>query len=74
LGQQYKKLAATKGKAKAIKAIARKLATIFYNMVLKKEAFDPAKIQQDVEIQQARRVARLHKDAAKFGYIIQKVA
>jgi hypothetical protein len=27
-----------------------------------------------VEIQQARRVARLHKDAAKFGYIIQKVA
>jgi len=74
LGQQYKKLAATKGKAKAIKAIARKLATIFYNMVLKREAFDPTKIQQDVEIQQARRVARLHKDAAKFGYIIQKVA
>jgi transposase len=74
LGQQYKKLAATKGKAKAIKAIARKLATIFYNMVLKKEAFDPKKIQQDVEKQEARRVTRLYRDAAKLGFTIQKVA
>lgn len=36
LGQQYRKLAATKGSAKAIKAVARKIAVIFYNMVLKK--------------------------------------
>ncbi|WP_316829157.1 IS110 family transposase [Pedobacter miscanthi] len=74
IGQQYRKLAATKGSAKAIKAIARKLATVFYNMVLKKEAFDPKKIQQNVEIREAKRIARLLKDAANMGYAIQKVA
>ena len=74
LGQQYRKLAATKGKAKAIKAVARKIAVIFYNMVLKQEAYDIKKVQQDVEQQKARKIARLQKDAAKLGLIIHKVA
>ncbi len=74
LGQQYRKLAATRGAIKAIKAIARKLATIFYNMVLKKEAFNPRKITQDVEVQEKRKMKRLINEAAKMGYTIQKVA
>jgi transposase len=74
LGQQYKKLASTKGTAKAIKAIARKIAVIFYNMVLKQEAYDAGRVQQDVELQKARKLARLQKEAAKLGWSIQKAA
>jgi transposase len=74
MGQQYRKLAATKGKAKAIKAVARKLAVIFYTLVLKKEAYNPAKIQPDIEKQTARKIARLQKEAAKLGLTIQKAA
>jgi transposase len=74
LGQQYRKLAASKGKAKAIKAVARKLTVIFYNMILKQEAYDARKIQQDIEKQAARKIAFLQKEAAKMGFTIQKVA
>ncbi|MFC0516353.1 IS110 family transposase [Mucilaginibacter angelicae] len=74
LGQQYRKLAATKGKAKAIKAVARKIAVIFYNMVLKQEAYDSSKVQQDVEVQKARKIARLQKEAQKLGLTLQNAA
>ncbi len=74
LGQQYRRLAATKGSAKAIKAIARKIAVIFYNLVLNKIAYDPTKIQPDIEKQTARKIARLQKEAAKLGLTIQKAA
>lgn len=74
LGQQYRKLAGTRGKKKAIKAIARKLAVIFYNMLLKQQPYDPKKVVQDVEIQLARRTARLHKEAAKLGWTLQKAS
>lgn len=43
LGRQYRKLAATKGKAKAIKAIARKIAVIFYNLIIKQESYGSRK-------------------------------
>ena len=74
MGQQYRKLAASKGKAKAIKAVARKIAVIFYNMMLKKEAYNVKKIQQDVAKQTARKIAYLQKEAAKLGFNIQKAA
>jgi transposase len=74
MGQQYRRLATTKGKAKAIKAIARKLAVIFYNLVLKKQAYDPTRVQPDIEKQKAREVARLQKKLAELGYTTQKVA
>jgi transposase len=74
MGQQYRKLAATKGSAKAIKAVARKIAVIFYNLVLKKEAYDPARVQPDIEKQIARQIARLQKQADKYGLTVQKVA
>ena len=74
MGQQYRRLAATKGSKKAIKAIARKLAVIFYHMVLNKQSFDATKVQPNVEQQQARKIARLQKEAAKLGMIVQKAA
>lgn len=74
MGQQYRRLAGTKGSKKAIKAIARKIAVIFYNMVLKKQAYDAKRIEPNIEQQTARKMARLQKEATKLGFIIQKVA
>lgn len=74
LGQLYRRLSAQKGSKKAIKAIARKLAVIFYNMVKNKTAFDPNRLKIDTEKQHARRVARLQKEAIKYGLVLQKVA
>jgi transposase len=74
LGQQYRRLAATKGSAKAIKAVARKIAVIFYNLVLNKIVYDPSKIQPDIEKQKANKIARLQKEAYKLGFTIQKAA
>lgn len=74
MGQQYRRFAATKGCKKAIKAIARKIAVIFYNMVLKKQAYDQTKAQPNIEQQRTKKIARLQKEAAKLGLTIQKIA
>lgn len=74
LGQLYRRLSAQKGSKKAIKAVARRLAVIFYNMVKNKTEFDPNRLKIDTEKQHARRVARLQKEAAKFGLILQRAA
>jgi len=74
LGKLYRRLAAQKGSAKAIKAIARKLAVIFYNMIKNKTQFDPGKMEIDQERQKRKQIARLEKEAIKHGYILQKAA
>jgi transposase len=74
LGQLYRRLSAQKGSKKAIKAVARRLAVIFYEMVKNKTEFDSKRLQIDTEKQQARKIAYLHKEAAKYGLIIQKAA
>jgi transposase len=74
MGQQYRRLASSKGSKKAIKAIARKIAIVFYEMVLKKQSYDATKIQPNTEQQKAKRIARLSKEAAKLGLTIQKAA
>jgi transposase len=74
MGKQYRRLAGTKGSKKAIKAIARKIAVIFYNMVLKKQAYDPKKTEPNMDQQNATRLVRLQKEAAKLGMSLQKIA
>lgn len=72
LGQLYRRISAKKGSKKAIKAIARKLAVIFYNMLKNKVEFDASKLKIDIEKQQTRNLARLYKEAEKYGFILQK--
>lgn len=74
LGNLYRRLSAQKGSKKAIKAIARRLAVIFYNMVKNKTEFDASKLQIDTEKQQARKIAHLNKEAAKYGLVLHKLA
>lgn len=61
LGHLYRRLAAQKGSCKAIKAIARKLAVIFYNMLKHKQQYDKNRWQVNTEKQAAKKFARLKK-------------
>lgn len=71
LGSLYRRLAAQKGSKKAIKAVARKLAVIFYNMMKYKTQYDKSKLELNADRQKARRIAYLQKEAKKYGYVIQ---
>lgn len=74
LGQLYRRLAAQKGSKKAIKAIARKLSVIYYNMIKNKSEFNAGKLRIDTEKEKARKIARLRKEAAKYGLTLQNAA
>jgi len=73
LGQLYKRLAVRKGSKKAIKAVARKLAVIFYKMVKEKCSYDKTRLERNPEQQRARKIAMLMREASKYGYDLQPV-
>lgn len=70
LGHLYKRLSHTKGSKKAIKAVARRLAVIFYTMLKKQTAYDPKIIAIDEEKIKRKKIERLRKDADKLGLTI----
>lgn len=70
LGHLYRRLAHTKGSKKAIKAVARRLAVIFYHMVQRQTAYDPKVIALDEAKLKERKIARLKKEAEKLGCTI----
>ncbi len=74
LGLLYKRLSAKRGSGKAIKAVARKIAVIFYHMVKNKTSFDRDKLKLDTTRQQAAKIAILKKEAAKYGYVLHNIA
>lgn len=74
LGRLYRKLSATKGSSKAIKAVARRLAVIFYHMIKKKSKYEPKKVCMDEEYYKFQKLKRLLKEAEKLGYNLIKVA
>jgi len=67
LGQLYRRLASKKGSPKAIKAVARRLAIIFYNMLKKQTAYDAKIVAMDADRIRAQKIARLSKEAKKLG-------
>jgi len=73
LGQLYKRLAVRKGSKKAIKAVARKLAVIFYKMVREKCSYDKSRLERNLEQQRARKLTMLIREASKYGYELQPV-
>ena len=74
LGHLYRRLSHTKGTKKAIKAVARRLAVIFYNMVKKQTTYDPKIVALDEAKIRARKIARLQKEAEKLGCRIDILA
>ncbi len=71
LGHLYRRLSAQKGSKKANKAIARKLAVVFYQMVKNKTEYDKNKLQTNTERQRSKRISFLQKEAIKYGYVLQ---
>ena len=73
LGAFYRRLSARIGKAKAVTATARKIATIFYNTLrYGKYYVDPGENYYE-ERYQKRVLDNLSKRAASFGFVLQKV-
>jgi transposase len=74
LGHLFRRLSAQKGSKKAIKAVARRLAVIYYHMLLKKTTYDPAKTVLDEAKIKAKKIAWLQKEASKLGGRLEMVA
>lgn len=74
LGSLYKRLSATKGSKKAIKAVACRLSIIIYHMLKNKTEFDPNKVALDNDKIKARKIARLKKEATKLGLTVSVAA
>lgn len=73
LGSFYRKLSFRKGSFVAIKATARKVAVIFWNMMTKKTEFE-VHLQEEYEIQyKDRQLKNLEKMAKKMGLSLQKI-
>lgn len=66
LGKFFKKIAFRKGRQAAITATARKIAVILWNMVTKRQPYNP-KTQYQFLDQKRRAIAQLRKKIAKFG-------
>jgi transposase len=70
LARFYRKMAALHGKGTAITATARKLAMIVYNMIQKKQPYDPQKMEDSQEKIRQRKLLQLQKAITKLN--IQK--
>lgn len=64
MGDYYRRLRAKAGAAKAVVATARKLAIIFYMMVINKEAFNPAAIEDYQKKNKEKKIKQLKKKIA----------
>ncbi len=75
LGAFYRRLKGRLGPAKALTATARKLAVIFYNMVRYGKPYTGMSEEEYLKQQQQRQLARLKKQATRFGFdLIPKTA
>jgi transposase len=74
LGSLYRRLASRKSPAKAIKAVARKIAIILYNMIKKQTKYNPKIVVMNEEKIRARKIARLQKEAEKLGCRLETIA
>jgi transposase len=74
LGVLYRRISHKKGAATAIKAVARKLAVIFYQMVRNKTPYTPGQHVQQQEKMKDRMIKNLKKKARALGLELQNIA
>ena len=66
LGDYYRRIRSHAGGPKAVVATARKLAIIYYKMVLKKEDFNPKALEQFHEKYKQKKINQLKKKIAQL--------
>jgi hypothetical protein len=74
LGVMYRRLSASKGSKTANKAVARKLARLFYTLVTKKVEYDDTLWAKRSEEQEKREINKMKKMANKLGFEVKKKA
>lgn len=67
LGQLYRRLCLRKGPSTAIKAVARKLAVIFYTMITEQQPYQPRAVLDQIAENQ-RQLKKLKRQAQQKGY------
>lgn len=73
LGVLYRRISYKKGAATAVKAVARKLAVIFYQMVRKKTDYQPVTAITGMERIKERMIKNLKKKAQALGLEVRKI-
>jgi hypothetical protein len=73
LGVLYRRLSVKKGAKTANKAVARKLAVLFYVLVKNHHAYDKNKALEQEQKRQERDIARFKKTAQRLGYSVEKI-
>lgn len=73
LGVLYRRISHKKGPATAIKAVARKLAVIFYQMVRKKTAYQPSQPMAYEAKLKERMIKNLKKKAQALGLEVMNI-
>jgi len=71
LGSFYRRMALRKGSFAAIKAAARKLSVIFWNMMMSGEAYRTETAASYEENQKRILLSRLQKQAKRLGMTLQ---
>lgn len=70
IGAFYRRIQFKKGKLTAMKASARKLATLYYNVMTKGMEYVEYGIQQYEQKIKEQRVKSLQRQAKNYGYIL----
>jgi transposase len=70
----FKRIAYKKGRAAAITATARKLAVIIWNMVMKKQAFNPMSDQLYQELYKHKQLNRIKKMMTRFNITTKELS
>jgi transposase len=67
LGHFYRRIAAKCGKGIAVTATARKLATIIYNMIVKRQTYQPQHLEAYNERLRTQKIKKLQKEIQRLG-------
>ena len=70
----FKRIAYKKGRAAAVTATARKIAIIIWNMITKKQEYQPIKQEHYIEIIKGKRIAAIKKSMKKMGITIDEIS
>ena len=70
----FKKIAFKKGRGAAITATARKIAVILWNMIVKKEPYNPIKSEEYLSQMRQRKIKFIKRDIQKMKITIDELS
>lgn len=74
LSHFFKKIAFKKGRGAAITATARKIAVIIWNMIVKKQPYQPMKTAEYLDQLRQRKIKFLKKDVIKYSITTEELS